>query len=215
MKGLFYDADTNLVSPMPDRNLNRLRKDIVFEEKLKDRAYTFHTTWGLFNPKRVDPGTRLLVDYLEPAPTDRCLDLGCGYGPVGLALGHQCPEGEVQMVDKDFVAVDYANANAVRNGLENCSAYLSNAFSHVPVDARFDTIASNLPAKVGNELLTLILHDAQARLVPGGKLWVVTISGLKDYVKRNFKEIFGNYKKVKQRGTHLVSLAVKQGTGPI
>ena len=200
---------------MPDTNLNRLRKDIVFEEKLKDRAYTFHTTWGLFNPKRVDPGTRLLVDYLEPAPTDRCLDLGCGYGPVGLALGHQCPEGEVQMVDKDFVAVDYANANAVRNGLENCSAYLSTAFSHVPVDARFDTIASNLPAKVGNELLTLILHDAQARLVPGGKLWVVTISGLKDYVKRNFKEIFGNYKKVKQRGTHLVSLAVKQGTGPI
>ena len=215
MKGLFYAADTNLVSPMPDRNLNRLRKDIVFEEKLKDRAYTFHTTWGLFNPKRVDPGTRLLVDYLEPAPADRCLDLGCGYGPVGLALGHQCPEGEVQMVDKDFVAVDYANANAVRNGLENCNAYLSNAFSHVPVDARFDTIASNLPAKVGNELLTLILHDAQARLVPGGKLWVVTISGLKDYVKRNFKEIFGNYKKVKQRGTHLVSLAVKQGTGPI
>ena len=171
MKGLFYDADTNLVSPMPDRNLNRLRKDIVFEEKLKDRAYTFHTTWGLFNPKRVDPGTRLLVDYLEPAPTDRCLDLGCGYGPVGLALGHQCPEGQVQMVDKDFVAVDYANANAVRNGLENCSAYLSNAFSHVPVDARFNTIASNLPAKVGNELLTLILHDAQAQGKTGVEVW--------------------------------------------
>ena len=195
---------------MPDRDLNRLRQDIVFEEKLKDRTYTFHATWGLFNPKRVDPGTRLLIDYLEAAPTDRCLDLGCGYGPVGLALGHQCPEGEVQMIDKDFVAIDYANANAELNGLKNCRAYLSNAFSHVSADARFDTIASNLPAKVGNELLTLIMHDAHARLVPGGKLWVVTISGLKDYVKRNFKEIFGNYKKVKQRGTHLVSLAIKQ-----
>ena len=194
---------------MPDRDLDRLRQDIVFEEKLKDRAYTFHATWGLFNPKRVDPGTRLLIDYLQAVPNDRCLDLGCGYGPVGLALGHLCPEGEVQMIDKDFVAVDYANANAERNGLENCRAYLSNAFSNVPADARFDTIASNLPAKVGNEMLTLIMHDAHARLVPGGKLWVVTISGLKDYVKRNFKEIFGNYRKVKQRGTHLVSLATK------
>ena len=97
---------------MPNRDLNRLRQDIVFEEKLKDRAYTFPATWGLFNPKRVDPGTRLLIDYLEAAPTDRCLDLGCGYGPVGLALGHQCPEGAVQMIDKDFVAIDYANANA-------------------------------------------------------------------------------------------------------
>lgn len=194
---------------MPDRDLDRLRQDIVFEEKLKDRAYTFHATWGLFNPKRVDPGTRLLIDYLQAVPNARCLDLGCGYGPVGLALGHLCPEGEVQMIDKDFVAVDYANANAERNGLENCRAYLSNAFSNVPADARFDTIASNLPAKVGNEMLTLIMHDAHARLVPGGKLWVVTISGLKDYVKRNFKEIFGNYRKVKQRGTHLVSLATK------
>ena len=194
---------------MPDRDLDRLRRDIVFEEKLKDRAYIFHATWGLFNPKRVDPGTRLLIDYLQAVPNDRCLDLGCGYGPVGLALGHLCPEGEVQMIDKDFVAVDYANANAERNGLENCRAYLSNAFSNVPADARFDTIASNLPAKVGNEMLTLIMHDAHARLVPGGKLWVVTISGLKDYVKRNFKEIFGNYRKVKQRGTHLVSLATK------
>ena len=195
---------------MPDRDLDRLRQDIVFEEKLKDRAYIFHATWGLFNPKRVDPGTRLLIDYLQAIPNDRCLDLGCGYGPVGLALGHLCPEGEVQMIDKDFVAVDYANANAERNGLENCRAYLSNAFSNVPADARFDTIASNLPAKVGNEMLTLIMHDAHARLVPGGKLWVVTISGLKDYVKRSFKEIFGNYKKVKQRGTHLVPLATKQ-----
>ena len=195
---------------MPAIDLDRLREDIVFEETLKGRAFTFHATWGLFNPKRVDPGSRLLIDYLQTEPADRCLDLGCGYGPIGLALGHMCPEGEVQMVDKDFVAVDYAAQNAARNGLAHCRAYLSNGFSHVPEGARFDTIVSNLPAKVGNELLTLIMHDARARLEPGGRLWVVTISGLKNYIKRNFKEVFGNYKKIKQRGTHQVSLAVKE-----
>lgn len=195
---------------MPDRNLDQLREDTVFQETLKGRTFTLHTTWGLFNPKRVDPGSRLLVDYLETGPADHCLDLGCGYGPIGLALAHMCPEGEVQMIDKDFVAVDYAARNAERNGLKNCRVYLSNAFSHVPANDVFDTIVSNLPAKVGNELLTLIMHDAHARLKPGGRLWVVTISGLKDYIKRNFKEVFGNYKKIKQRGTHLVSLAVKE-----
>ena len=195
---------------MPNRNLDQLREDLVFTETLKARTFTFHTTWGLFNPKQVDPGSRLLLDYLKTSPADRCLDVGCGYGPIGLALAHMCPEGDVQMIDKDFVAVDYATRNAERNQLDNCRVYLSNGFSHVPADARFETIVSNLPAKVGNELLTLIMHDAYARLEPGGRLWVVTISGLKDYIKRNFKEVFGNYKKIKQRGTHLVSLAVKE-----
>ena len=80
----------------------------------------------------------------------------------------------------------------------------------MPAHVRFDTIASNLPAKTGNELLTIIIHDACARLKPGGYLWVVTIAGLKEYIKRSFKEVFGNYKKIKQRGTYLVSLAVKE-----
>ena len=195
---------------MPNKSLDQLREDLIFTETLKERTFIFHTTWGLFNPKRIDPGSRLLVDYLATEATDRCLDLGCGYGPLGLTLGHMCPEGEVHMIDKDFVAVDYATRNAARNGLSNCRAYLSNAFSHVPASARFNTIVSNLPAKVGNELLSLMMHDAYARLEPGGRLWVVTISGLKDYIKRNFKEVFGNYKKIKQRGAHLVSLAVKE-----
>ena len=195
---------------MPARDICRLGEDIVFQETLRGRAFTFHSTWGLFNPKRIDPGTRLLIDHIKAGPADCCLDLGCGYGPIGLALGHLCPEGEVHLIDKDFVAVEYAAQNAARNGLTNCRAYLSNAFSHVPAHVRFDTIASNLPAKTGNELLTIIMHDACARLKPGGHLWVVTIAGLKEYIKRNFKEVFGNYKKIKQRGTYLLSLAVKE-----
>ena len=101
--------------------------------------------------------------------------------------GHLCPEGEVHLIDKDFVAIDYAAQNAQRNGLTNCRAYLSNAFSHVPAHMRFDTIASNLPAKTGNELLTIIMHDACARLKPGGHLWVVTIAGLKGVHQAQFQ----------------------------
>ncbi len=71
------------------------------------------------------------------------------------------------MVDKDFVAVDYARRNAEMNGLRNCEAILSNGLGHVPEGIRFDNIASNLPAKVGNELFYVLFTDVRNRLKPG------------------------------------------------
>jgi len=77
----------------------------------------------------------------------------------------------------------------------------------------FDNIVANLPAKVGKELLYIILSDARAHLKPGGQIVVVTISGLKEFIKRNLKEVFGNYKKLKQGREHTVARAVKSETG--
>ena len=195
---------------MPAEHTNALSRNIEFREVLRDGPLTFHTTWGLFNPKRIDDGSRLLIDCIEAPDNAACLDIGCGYGPIGLALARQCPQGTVHMVDKDFVAVEYAQKNAQINGLANCEIYLSTGLSTVPKGLKFDRIASNLPAKVGNELLSIILHDACEHLVSGGRLYVVTIAGLKKYVKRTFREIFGNYKKIKQRGTYLVSMAERE-----
>jgi 16S rRNA G1207 methylase RsmC len=195
---------------MSDSRIDQLKQDIVFQEKLRGHTFTFHSTWGLFNPRRVDQGSRLLVEHVQAERDWLCLDIGCGYGPIGLTLAHLCPEGEVHLVDKDFVAVEYARQNARLNGLCNCRIYLSNAFSHVPDELRFDLVASNLPAKAGNELLSILLHDAHQRLKRGGRLYVVTISGLKEYIRRTFREVFGTYEKVKQGKTHTVSLAVRE-----
>jgi 16S rRNA (guanine1207-N2)-methyltransferase len=73
------------------------------------------------------------------------------------------------MVDKDFVAVDFAQRNAARNRLKNATSLLSNGFEQVPSEALFDVIASNVPAKVGKEMLSILLHDAYARLRPSGR----------------------------------------------
>ncbi|MEW8584847.1 MAG: methyltransferase, partial [Candidatus Thiodiazotropha sp.] len=112
------------------------------------------------------------------------------------------------MVDKDFMAVDYSNANAERNQVRNAKAMLSNGFDHIDPALRFDVVASNIPAKVGKEMLSLILHDAKQRLNPGGRLYVVTINGLRQYMKRNLREIFGNYEKLKQGKSYTVALAI-------
>ncbi len=188
--------------------VDSLSREVEFQTELRGMPLTFSTTWGLFSPKAVDAGTHLLIEHLDPREGDTCLDLGCGYGAVGITLAKCVPTGTVYMVDKDFVAVDYARKNAKQNGLQNCHVLLSNGFSRL-VDVQFDLIAANLPANVGKELLQILLVDARKYLKPNGRFYVVTISGLREFIKRNFKTVFGNYRKVKQRHTHTVAMATR------
>ena len=192
------------------KDISRLKKDIVLDVELLGSKFNLHTRWGVFSPRSIDDGTVLLMKYISADENDVCLDLGCGYGPIGLALARHCSKGQVHMVDKDFVAVELANYNAKNNGITNAKAYLSDAFTHVPNEIRFDQIISNIPAKVGREQLSVILYDAFDALEPGGKITVVTINGLKDFIKANFKSVFGNYKKIKQGQKYIISQAVKQ-----
>jgi 16S rRNA (guanine1207-N2)-methyltransferase len=187
--------------------LDRLRAPIRFEAELGGRRLQLETTWGLFSPREIDAGSRLLLDHLAVEPAHDCLDLGCGYGTLGLALAARAPLGQTLMVDKDFVAVDFAARNARRNGLTNAQALLSNGFDQVPPALRFDRIVSNIPAKVGKELLALLLHDARARLKPGGRIYVVTVNGLREFMSRNLKEVFGTYDKLKQGAHYTVGMA--------
>lgn len=187
-----------------------LKKDLQIKTELMGRPLEFSTTWGIFSPREIDSGTTLLLKHLTIQSDDVALDIGCGYGPIGLAIAANAPQGEVHMVDKDFVAVEYSNKNAALNGLSNAKAYLSNGLSAVPSEMQFTTVVSNIPAKVGKEMLSIMLHDIHAQLAPGGQLVVVTINGLRDYMKRNFKEVFGNYEKVKQGKDYTISRCVKQ-----
>ena len=193
------------------QQLAKLRSDIRFAAVIRERSLLFRSTWGLFSPREIDEGTRLLLEHIEVRSTDDCLDLGCGYGPIGLTLAALAPEGHTLMVDKDFVAVSYSNRNAERNGFGNARAELSNGFDQIDPSLRFDLIASNLPAKVGKEMLALYLHDALDRLRPAGRLYLVTINGLRQYMKRNLTEVFGNYEKLKQGAHYTVALARMAG----
>jgi 16S rRNA G1207 methylase RsmC len=189
--------------------LASLRRDVEFSAEMDDVLLQFRTTWGLFSPRELDEGTLLLADYLVIEATDDCLDLGCGYGPIGMLMAKRAPQGQTLLADKDFIAVEYANRNIALNDISNAQVLLSNGFDQLPADARFDVIASNIPAKVGKELLTLWLHEGLRRLNPGGRFYVVTINGLRQFMKRNLSEVFGNYKKLKQGKTYTVAVAIK------
>jgi len=196
--------------PRPPIDLDALRRDIVFHERLLGHEFVFHTTWGLFSPKHIDEGTRLLLDHLEVAEGDRAIDLGCGYGPLGLAIARSAPAGHCVLVDKDFVAVEYARGNAERNGIRNVEVLLSDGLRQVPPQS-FSLAVTNLPAKTSKEHYYLFFHDIHDRLEPGGRFYVVVINGLRQFIARSFTEVFGNHKKIKQSRQYTVALAKRQG----
>jgi 16S rRNA G1207 methylase RsmC len=163
----------------------------------------------LFSPSEIDEGTRLLIDNMEISPADMVLDLGCGYGAIGVVAASLAPQGHIHMVDKDFIAVQYAQENAELNYLKNTESYLSNGFSHISEGRTFHKILSNLPAKVGKEMLAIFVADAKKHLKIGGKIFVVTVMGLKNPVKYLFEEEFGNYEKVASGKNYIVASATK------
>jgi len=192
-----------MTTHFPD--IDFFRKDISFADNINHTPLNFITTWGLFSPKSVDEGSRLLLDNMKVLPTDNCLDVGCGYGPLGIYAAKHT-SGKVTMIDKDFVAIEYCQKNVLQNKLKNCDVYLSNGFNQVK-DKNFSLIFSNLPAKVGNEMLSLYFVDAYQHLSKGGRFYVVTITGMRKFVQRSFNEIFGNYDKVKQGKNYTVAMA--------
>lgn len=187
----------------------QLRKDISFEDTLLGHTLKFNTTWGLFSPKAIDGGTRLLLDHLQVRPDEQALDLGCGYGPIGLSIAKQASGGFCTMVDKDFVAIEYANKNARLNQIENVNIFLSDGCKHLGQES-FTLVVTNLPAKTSKEHYYLFFYDAFLRLQPGGRIYVVVISGLRKFIAKAFTEIFGNHKKIKQGQTYTVAMATKQ-----
>jgi len=194
---------------MKDFDIKKLKREYCFDVKLRGQELSFCADIGLFSPKKVDVGSRLLIDKMEIGPDDEVLDVGCGYGVLGIAAAKLAVSGRVEMVDKDFVAVDCAKLNIERNELSNAQVYLSNMFDQVAEEKQFDVILSNIPAKVTKEMYWLMFHESYQRLKPGGKIYLVAITYLRDFLKANLKRFFGNYKKLAQGKGYVVYRAEK------
>jgi 16S rRNA G1207 methylase RsmC len=186
----------------------------AFEVDVGSRELRVVSAWGLFSAKGIDEGTALLLkEVVAMPPPKSVLDLGCGYGAIGLALAGLWPETKVVCVDKDVLAVETTQTNIDRNDLSNATVVLSPGFRDAPTGP-YDVIVSNLPAQAGNEAIDQLLLEAYEHLTDDGSLIVVTVVGLKRYIKRRLQELFGNYHKVKQGPRHIVSEAFRAPASP-
>jgi 16S rRNA (guanine1207-N2)-methyltransferase len=133
---------------------------------------TFETDRGVFASSALDPGTALLIGALNPGPDARVLDLGCGWGAIGIAAAKSASGGHVVLTDVNRRAVLLARSNLRRNRIANAEVRSGRGFA--PVDAeQFDLIATNPPYHAGRELILAWLERAPDHLRPGGRLLLV------------------------------------------
>ncbi len=132
---------------------------------LADLYLELETDSGMFSPGRIDPGTRLLLETAPPPPaTGQLLDLGCGYGPLALAMAARSPDADVWAVDVNRRALALCARNAVRAGLRGVRAVLPD---HAALPGQFQLIWSNPPIRIGKPALHELLATWLARLAPG------------------------------------------------
>lgn len=138
---------------------------------LPDLHLELGTDSGVFSPRRLDPGTRLLLDVVPPPPaTGNHLDLGCGYGPLALTIAARAPAARVWAVDVNTRALALTGANAARAGLANVMCALPD---EVSLPRQFDLIWSNPPVRVGKTALHDLLAGWLDRLAPGAAAYLV------------------------------------------
>ncbi|MGV3713346.1 class I SAM-dependent methyltransferase [Pseudolysinimonas sp.] len=139
--------------------------------RLAGRDLELTTSSGVFSPDRLDSGTSVLLSNVPaPPPGGNLLDLGCGWGPISLSLAMESPHATVWAVDVNERSLELVRRNAAALGLTNIHAVRP---EDVPADARFTTIWSNPPIRVGkNELHAMLLHWLP-RLEPGSDAWLV------------------------------------------
>ena len=153
--------------------------------RIQRRQLELDVAQDLFSGHDLDAGTRLLLRSLAAPEHERrlrVLDLGSGYGPLGLGLKLLNPAREVEMVDRDALAVEYSRRNAERNRMSGVDVHAGLGWSGVR-GRELDLVASNLPAKAGDRAIRHFLLDGSAHLKPGGMVAVVVIARLHELVE--------------------------------
>jgi len=144
----------------------------VHEVLLRGFSFRFMTDAGVFSKSGVDYGSQVLIDALELNTNAKVLDVGCGYGPIGLTSAKLAENGQVTMIDINERAVELSRENAKLNGINNVTVLQSDLYEAVK-HLMFDTIVTNPPIRAGKAVVHRIFEEGYELLEQGGSMWVV------------------------------------------
>lgn len=144
--------------------------------QINGHAVLVTTAGGVFSPDHIDQGTAVLLDHLAEAPAGGdILDLGCGWGPIALALASHSPKSTVWAVDVNQRSLELTAANAKRMGLSNIKCVTPD---QVPADLIFSGIWSNPPIRIGKDALHELLLNWLPRLQKDAEAYLVVQKNL-------------------------------------
>lgn len=142
------------------------------ETVLRGKRLKLATDAGVFSRNEVDYGSRFLIETMNIAEDARVLDMGCGYGPIGLSAALLAVRGHVVMADVNERALELARENARLNGIGNVRIVQSDLFEQVP-EGPYTVIVSNPPIRAGKQVVHRLFEQSLDFLAEGGELWIV------------------------------------------
>ena len=188
-------------NPDAAHDIHELRVELLGEKM------TFLTDAGVFSKKMVDFGSQLLLKCLEVDEGETVLDVGCGYGPLGLSLA-KAYGVQATMVDINNRALDLARQNAERNKVE-ATIFQSNIYEQV--EGTFDHVISNPPIRAGKQVVHEIIEKSKDFLEIGGDLTIVIQKKQgAPSAKSKMEDVFGNCEIVKKDKGYYILRSVNE-----
>ncbi|HFM9614635.1 TPA: class I SAM-dependent methyltransferase [Streptococcus pneumoniae] len=175
--------------------------------ELLGQKMTFLTDAGVFSKKIVDFGSQLLLKCLEVNQGETVLDVGCGYGPLGLSLA-KAYGVQATMVDINTRALDLARRNAEKN---NAKATIFQSNIYEQVEGHFDHVISNPPIRAGKQVVYEIIEKSKDFLETGGDLTIVIQKKQgAPSAKSKMEDVFGNCEILKKDKGYYILRSVKE-----
>lgn len=163
----------------------------MISTRIKDVDMVFETAPSIFSPNSIDQGTLAMLSVIDFLPSDKVLDLGCGYGVVGILAGKLIGEQNVIMCDVSEQAIESAAMNLRLNNVPEISIRLSDGYKNV-AETDFTLILSNPPYHADFSVPKHFIEVGFKKLVLGGKLVMVTKR--LDWYKNKLTSVFGGVK---------------------
>lgn len=163
----------------------------MISTRIKDVEMVFETAPSIFSPNSIDNGTLAMLSVIDFLPSDKVLDLGCGYGIVGILAGKLIGEENVIMCDVSEQAIEYATMNLRMNNVPNIRIRLSDGYKNVG-ETDFTLILSNPPYHADFSVPKHFIEVGFKKLAIGGKLIMVTKR--LDWYKNKLTSVFGGVK---------------------
>ena len=175
--------------------------------ELLGKKMTFLTDAGVFSKKMVDFGSQLLLKCLDVEEGKKILDVGCGYGPLGLSLV-KAYGVQATLVDINNRALDLARQNAQKNQVE-ATIFQSNIYEQV--EGKFNHVISNPPIRAGKQVVHEIIEKSIDYLLDGGDLTIVIQKKQgAPSAKNKMEDVFGNCEVVKKDKGYYILRSVKE-----
>jgi 16S rRNA G1207 methylase RsmC len=177
----------------------------LIKATLRGKSFKFLTASGVFSYKKIDKGTALLAEKMIIDDNARVLDLGCGYGVLGIVAARAGRNVKAVLTEVNSRAVRLAEENLAMNNIENAEVRKGSFYDPVARE-RFDTILCNLPMSAGLETVFRIIEGAYEHLNNEGSLQVVVRKGSRR-IEEKMLDVYGNVATLAKKGGYRVFIS--------